>query len=81
MAGEVPAHALRLGYYCVKLPHDQQRLQDMTNPPPRNARQGREMQFFMATEPWKSMPNKSHFGVANLLNELSKQLTTMLDAA
>lgn len=81
MSGENLAHALRLGYYCVKLPDDAQRTADMMTPPSRGVRQAREMQFFQSTEPWSSMPNKLRFGVVHLLDELSKNLVTMLDAA
>lgn len=81
MAGENPSHALRLGYYCVKLPDDQQRAADMMSPPSRATRQSREMLFFNTTDPWNATPNKSKFGLSNLLEELSKNLMRMLDEA
>lgn len=81
MSGENLTHALRLGYYCVKLPDDAQRTADMMSPPSRAVRQAREMQFFQSTQPWSNLQNKSRFGVGRLLDELSKNLTTMLDAA
>ncbi|KAI5117489.1 hypothetical protein M0805_009550 [Coniferiporia weirii] len=69
-------HALKLGYYCVKLSDDAER----ANNPSSSERNASESSFFSTTSPWDVVQNRSHFGVLNLVNDLSRHLTGLLDS-
>lgn len=69
------SQALKLGYYCVKLADDAERETHST----RSERQERETSFFSLTEPWNEVVNRGRFGVLNLVNDLSRHLTALLD--
>ncbi|KAI5117486.1 hypothetical protein M0805_009549 [Coniferiporia weirii] len=69
-------HALKLGYYCVKLADDAER----ANNPSSSERNASESSFFSTTSPWDVVRNRSHFGVLNLVNDLSRHLTGLLDS-
>ncbi|OCB87674.1 hypothetical protein A7U60_g5200 [Sanghuangporus baumii] len=74
--GDTPdAYALKHGYYCVKLPDDAERACN----PSRPERNGIENTFFSNTIPWSIVPDRKQFGVANLVTDLSKLLTAILD--
>ncbi|KAL5531192.1 hypothetical protein ACEPAG_4068 [Sanghuangporus baumii] len=74
--GDTPgAYALRHGYYCVKLPDDAERACN----PSRQERNKSENTFFSSTTPWSTVPDKKQFGVSNLVTDLSKLLTAILD--
>ena len=77
-------HALRHGYFCVKLADDVERANDITLGTSRRDRQAREMAFFSGTEPWAEImggAGKERFGVAKLVHEMSVLLTGLLDEA
>ncbi|KAL5536660.1 hypothetical protein ACEPAF_483 [Sanghuangporus sanghuang] len=74
--GDTPdAYALKHGYYCVKLPDDAERACN----PSRPERNGIENTFFSNTIPWSIVPDRKQFGVENLVTDLSKLLTAILD--
>lgn len=70
-----PTFALQLGYYSVKLSDDAEREKN----PSRKERSVSEATFFSTTEPWRVLPNRRRFGVANLVLDLSRHLTGILD--
>ncbi|KAH8109512.1 P-loop containing nucleoside triphosphate hydrolase protein [Phellopilus nigrolimitatus] len=79
MAGNdksIEPHALKLGYYCVKLADDAERA---TNPS-REERNASETMFFSTTLPWSTIPDRKLFGVSNLVNDLSRYLTEILES-
>ena len=73
--GSESAHALKLGYYCVKLPDDAERETRCSL----ERRREIERRFFSETSPWKSVLDRKRFGVVNLTAELSRQLTSILN--
>ena len=68
------AFALRKVYYCVKLPDDAEREEEIAE----EGRNEREADFFSTTDPWSQITNQNRLGVPNLVNDLSKYLTTLL---
>ncbi|KAL5492681.1 hypothetical protein ACEPAI_4128 [Sanghuangporus weigelae] len=74
--GDTPgAYALKHGYYCVKLLDDAERACN----PSRLERNESENTFFSNTTPWSIVPDRKQFGVSNLVTDLSKLLTAILD--
>ena len=71
-----PAHSLKLGFYCVKLPEDASRNKNLT----REQRKREEMDFFTLRAEGKDLRagNQSRCGVHNLVQDISKLLTEML---
>ncbi|KAI0665083.1 P-loop containing nucleoside triphosphate hydrolase protein [Cubamyces menziesii] len=74
--GDVPRHHLQKGYYCVRLPSDQERHRGVS-------RQGIErtsQSFFSKTSPWKDI-RPSRLGVANLVRDISALLMSIIEQA
>ncbi|OSD02217.1 hypothetical protein PYCCODRAFT_1467882 [Trametes coccinea BRFM310] len=74
--GKVSQHYLQKGYYCVRLPSDKERLDNMS----RRRMQEKERLFFSETAPWKSL-DRSRLGVANLVHDISALLMTIIQTA
>lgn len=72
---QIDSRRLKLGFYCVKLLDDVERLKN----PPRNRRDSAEMHFFASAEPWNEVANDGRFGVRNLVKDLSKHLAALLE--
>ncbi|KAL5513429.1 hypothetical protein ACEPAH_3828 [Sanghuangporus vaninii] len=74
--GDTPGvYALKHGYYCVKLPDDVERARN----PSRPERNESENTFFSNTIPWSTVPDRKRFGVSDLVTDLGKLLTAILD--
>ena len=69
------SHYLRYGYYCVKLSDDAER----ANNPTRAEREQAEQNFFASTPPWNEVNVRERFGIRNLVIDLSRHLTDLLD--
>ncbi|KAF7290690.1 hypothetical protein MIND_01309300 [Mycena indigotica] len=63
------------GYYCVRLPNDDERLQHIPNV----KAEERAMEFFKSTEPWSRITDRSRFGVNNLTTFLSGLLIEKIE--
>ncbi|KAH9901115.1 P-loop containing nucleoside triphosphate hydrolase protein [Cubamyces lactineus] len=74
--GDIPKHYLQKGYYCVRLPSDQERRQGVS----RQAMERTSTQFFSQTSPWKDI-RSSRLGVANLVRDISALLMTIIEQA
>ena len=72
MGAEYP---LKHGYYCVRLPDDDERSQAMT----RADYQRLADQFFNATSPWKDILHSQRFGVPNFVSDISKLLVGLIE--
>lgn len=66
---------LSLGYYCTRQPDEDERRAGITNA---HARQV-ENDFFAHTPPWSATTHPQHFGTRNLVANLSKLLTKIID--
>ncbi|KAI8976327.1 P-loop containing nucleoside triphosphate hydrolase protein [Trametes punicea] len=74
--GRVLQHKLEKGYYCVRLPSDQERRNNTT----RERLQVKERGFFHETSPWKAL-DSSHLGVRNLVHDISALLMDIIQGA
>ncbi len=70
-------HALKLGYFCVKLSDDAER----SPPDERDRHEAMEDAFFANSPPWDQFQNRGQLGVKNLVKNLSKNLMALLDNA
>ncbi|KAI0820853.1 P-loop containing nucleoside triphosphate hydrolase protein [Trametes gibbosa] len=75
--GEASSHQLQKGYYCVRLPNDQERQNGLS----RAKAQGNEREFFCATAPWKDLRSNRRLGVPNLVRDISHLLMGVTQAA
>jgi hypothetical protein len=69
------SHRLTHGYYCVKLPDDDERAQKFS----RAEADQRAMTFFKQTPFYDSFLNSGRVGIQSLVADLSKHLTTIID--
>ena len=69
-------HGLKHGYYCVKLPDDALREQNL----PYSELNQLAEDFFNTKVFWKDMPDKRRFGVPSMVEDLSKLLIERLSA-
>lgn len=65
---------LQHGYYCVRLPDDEQRqngytAHDLPNP-----------DYFDVTKPWSQVADRRRFGVANVVRDVSALLVQLIEA-
>ncbi|EMD31064.1 hypothetical protein CERSUDRAFT_60537 [Gelatoporia subvermispora B] len=68
-------HPLMHGYFCTRQPDDEERVEGITAAEARAA----ENLFFASTHPWLTSARRDHFGTKNLVANLSKHLTQIID--
>jgi hypothetical protein len=68
-------HPLLHGYYCVRLPDDVERSNNISGT--RSARRAED--FFKSTSPWNQIVDRSRFGVPNLVANLSRILVQLIE--
>lgn len=68
---------LRHGYYCTRQPDDEERANGITPSQARSA----EQDFFSKTSPWSRSTRPQQFGTNNLIANLSKLLSQVIDDA
>ena len=72
--GRTEKHRLRLGYYCVRLPSDDERNRGLSSED-----LGRISHRFFSTElPWKDLRKRDHLGVDRLVHDISALLMQKL---
>ena len=67
-------HPLKHGYYCVRLPDDEQRERKIS--PAELSRTAEE--YFNGTSPWNSM-DRARFGIPNLVSDISRLLVNLIE--
>ncbi|KAH7883417.1 P-loop containing nucleoside triphosphate hydrolase protein, partial [Phlebopus sp. FC_14] len=70
-------HHLRHGYYCVRLPDDAQRAQNLS----RAAMQTIAAQFFETTPPWSEVADRRRFGISGFVADISNLLIRFIERA
>jgi hypothetical protein len=72
--GRLDGH--NLGYYCVRLPDDDERARKIT--------QEQALQvaadFFDNTSPWNGFADRSRFGIPNLVSDISLLLIGLIES-
>ncbi|KAJ7841840.1 P-loop containing nucleoside triphosphate hydrolase protein [Mycena leptocephala] len=68
-------HQLRHGYYCVRLPDDDERSRGIS----RAESERRAAEYFDSTQPWRDITDRSRFGVPNLATFLSELLVARIE--
>ncbi|KAF9482870.1 hypothetical protein BDN70DRAFT_874459 [Pholiota conissans] len=63
------------GYYCVRLPDDEERKRQIT---PSEAQQN-DAFFFHTTAPWNRMADRSRFGISNFMSNISALLVERIE--
>ncbi|KAF8839213.1 hypothetical protein BDN67DRAFT_906024 [Paxillus ammoniavirescens] len=63
-------HALKHGYYCVRLPDDAQRTQRLS----RTASQKLEAEYFDTSPPWSQSTERGRFGIPAFVSDISALL-------
>lgn len=66
---------LKHGYYCVMLPDDAQRSQNLS----RHALQQAAADFFLSTSPWCDIPDQNRLGIPGFVADVSKLLVEHLE--
>ena len=72
---EGSAHPLKRGYYCTRQPDDAERAAGIDATEAREA----EAAFFANTSPWRNSTQQQRFGTINLVRNLSRLLTQIID--
>jgi vacuolar protein sorting-associated protein 1 len=73
--GRQPEHKLTNGYYCVRLPDDDERARNIS----RTESSHIATAFFNSTPPWNTMGNRNWLGVHNLVSDLSLLLVSLIE--
>ncbi|KAJ6552047.1 P-loop containing nucleoside triphosphate hydrolase protein [Mycena vulgaris] len=68
-------HLLTHGYYCVRLPDDDDRSRGIS----RAESERRAAEYFDTTQPWKDIVDRTRFGVPNLATFLSQLLVARIE--
>jgi hypothetical protein len=69
------SHPLKHGYYCVRLPDDDERSSHISHDECENLATA----LFESTSPWSDIADRSRFGTANLVTDLSKLLIDLIE--
>jgi hypothetical protein len=72
---EGQGHELKHGYYCVRLPDDDERSRNIS----RAESLSIATQFFDRTEPWNTIANPNRLGIANLVSDISYILVGLIE--
>ncbi|SJL16534.1 uncharacterized protein ARMOST_20060 [Armillaria ostoyae] len=73
--GQDQRHKLQHGYYCVRLPDDDERRRNIS----RDESQTAAQQFFDRTSPWRDFPDRSRFGIPALVRDISRLLVGLIE--
>jgi hypothetical protein len=68
-------HTTRHGYFCVRLPDEDERARHITT----HEAQKLATAFFDATDPWSDMKDRSRFGVPNFVANISELLVNLIE--
>jgi vacuolar protein sorting-associated protein 1 len=68
-------HQLKHGYYCVRLPDDDERARNIS----RMESSKIATDFFNGTPPWNTVASRNRFGVHNLVSDLSWILVGLIE--
>ena len=68
-------HPLKHGYYCVRLPDDDERARNIS----RTESSKLAAEFFNSTPPWNTITSHNRFGVNNLVSDLSLILVGLIE--
>lgn len=68
-------HRLRHGFYCVRLPDDEERTQHIS----RSESQRRAAQYFDTTSPWKDVADRRRFGIPGFVSDVSRLLMQLIE--
>ena len=69
------AYELKHGYYCTRQPDEDDRAKGVTSAQARSA----EADFFLQTLPWAHSAHHSRFGTQNLVLNLSRLLSKVIN--
>ncbi|KAK0220838.1 P-loop containing nucleoside triphosphate hydrolase protein [Armillaria nabsnona] len=73
--GQDQRHRLKHGYYCVRLPDDDERRRNIS----RDESQTAAQQFFERTSPWREFTDRSRFGIPALVRDISRLLVGLIE--
>lgn len=73
--GQDQKHRLKHGYYCVRLPDDDERKRNIS----RDKSQTAAQQFFERTSPWREFTDRSRFGIPALVRDISRLLVGLIE--
>ncbi|KAH7921346.1 hypothetical protein BV22DRAFT_1107246 [Leucogyrophana mollusca] len=68
-------HHLKHGYYCVRLPDDEERRQNLS----RAESQQRAEDYFRITPPWSEIQDRGRFGIPAFVSDVSKLLIKLIE--
>jgi len=68
-------HGLKHGYYCVRLPDDDERARNV----PREELLKIATEFYDSTEPWNTIADRSRFGIPSLVSNISGILVGLIE--
>ena len=71
------AQKLKHGYYCVRLPDDDERAKNLT----RQEYYENAKTFFVQEPPWNTVKDKRRLGIPGLVEDLSGHLTILIEKA
>ncbi|KAG5640430.1 hypothetical protein DXG03_008696 [Asterophora parasitica] len=72
---EGKSHPLKHGYYCVRLPDDDERKRNLS----RAESQKIAADFFEAIAPWNAIADRNRFGVPNFVANISELLVKLIE--
>jgi vacuolar protein sorting-associated protein 1 len=67
-------HRLKHGYYCVRLPDDEERAGNISR-----TELSRKATELFSTAPWNTVASRNRFGVHNLVSDLSLKLVSLIE--
>ena len=70
-------HPLKHGYYCVRLPDDDERSRNVTGA----NLQRLASEFFASTSPWKEFVDRHRLGIPGFVSDISKLLIKLIELA
>ncbi|KAK0443665.1 P-loop containing nucleoside triphosphate hydrolase protein [Desarmillaria tabescens] len=73
--GQDQRHKLKHGYYCVRLPDDDERRRNIS----RDESQAAAQQFFERTSPWREFSDRSRFGIQALVRDINRLLVVLIE--
>ncbi|SJL16535.1 uncharacterized protein ARMOST_20061 [Armillaria ostoyae] len=73
--GQDEKHKLKHGYYCVRLPDDDERKRKIS----RDESQALAKVYFEKNSPWKEFLDRSRFGIPALVHDISRLLVRLIE--
>lgn len=73
--GQDEKHKLKHGYYCVRLPDDDERKRKIS----RDESQALAKVYFEKNSPWKEFVDRSRFGIPALVHDISRLLVRLIE--